>query len=184
MAPEWRTALGVNDDQGRPVDPPKPRPGSRRAAFDAALRAIASPALAVHGFRFDGSRTFRRVHADGRTAAIVNFQLGQRSMEGLFTINLGVYVEGDCNGITAATAKEFHCTAERRTRLGPLMPGWMPALADLPWVGIVFGSRDRWWRLTDDPARMHASMTIVVACIADHGLPWLRHLANTLEDRA
>lgn len=158
--------------------PSRPGPGGARrtpgrAVFDAALREIAQPALAAHGFRFDGSRTFRRVADDGRSAAIVNFQRGQRSMEGRFTVNLGVYREGDSDGIAPAKAKEYHCAPHRRTRLGPCMPGWLPALARLPWLGILFGPRDRWWPLDSDDARMQATMATVVDAIARHGLPWL-----------
>lgn len=151
---------------------------ARTAAFDRTLRAIAVPALAPHGFRFDGRRTFRRVSDDGRVCRIVNFQLGQRSMEGKFTANLAVFVDGDAADIAPDRAHESDCRWDRRTRIGALMPQRFPRLIGLPFVGFLFGTRDTWWPFSDDEARAAAAVASAVEAIAAHGLDWLAARAD------
>lgn len=146
---------------------------SRASAFDKALRDVAVPALAAHGFKFDGSRTFRRLLGDGRSSQIVNFQLGQRSLEGTFTVNLGIFIEGDRLGVRPDHAKEYDCQFERRTRIGALIPPRFPRLASLPLVGMLFGIPDKWWPFSDDLSRTCASVSTAVDMIAGHGLGWL-----------
>lgn len=77
---------------------------TRAAAFDKALREIAVPARSAQGFNFNGSRTFRRVSADCRICWIIDFQVGQRSTAGKFTVNLGVFVEGDGADVSVSQA--------------------------------------------------------------------------------
>lgn len=146
---------------------------ARTSAFDRALRGTALPALAAHGFRFDGGRTFRRLSEDGRICRIVNFQLGQRSMEGKFTVNLGVFVEGDGSGIETSRAHEYDCRRDRRARIGALIPQRFPRLVGLPFVGFLFGSLDRWWSFSEDDARTRAAMSAAVEATVSHGLDWL-----------
>ncbi|WP_354549945.1 DUF4304 domain-containing protein [Rhodanobacter soli] len=145
---------------------------TRFDAFDRALREIAVPALSAHGFKFDGSRTFRRLSQDRSVSELVNFQLGQRSMSGKFTVNLGVYADGDSPGISADQAKEHDCAPARRTRLGPLIPTRFPALAKLPYIGFLFGPGDKWWSCSDDATQMGLVMPVVVNKIIQCGLPW------------
>lgn len=146
---------------------------ARTSAFDQALRAVAVPALAPHGFRFDGGRTFRRVSADGRICLIVNFQLGQRSMAGKFTVNLGVFADGDGPGIEPNRANEYDCRADRRTRIGALIPQRFPRLVGLPFVGFLFGAFDRWWPFSEDETRTRAALSTAVEAVVSHGLDWL-----------
>ncbi|PTS82663.1 hypothetical protein DBR00_16185 [Pseudomonas sp. HMWF032] len=146
---------------------------ARASAFDNALREIAVPALASHGFKFDGSRTFRRFSEGRRTCLIINFQLGQRSMAGKFTINLGVFVEGDNPGISTSRANAYDCRFERRTRIGALIPLQFPKLASLPWIGFLFGGPDKWWVFSDDSSDTDAVLSDAVDKITAHGLSWL-----------
>jgi hypothetical protein len=150
---------------------------TRATAFDHALRDIAVPALSSRGFRFDGGRSFRRRSGDRQRCAIINFQLGQRSMAGRFTVNLGVFAEGDSPGVDVARAREHDCRFDRRTRLGQLVPHRFSRLARLPYVGNLFGPRDRWWSFSDDGVRTQAAMSAVVDLIVVHGLHWLDTVA-------
>jgi hypothetical protein len=145
---------------------------TRSDAFDEALRLIAARVLAGHGFKFDGNRTFRRLSADQRVSELVNFQLGQRSLAGKFTVNLGVYVDGDISGVNVAQAKEHHCPHGRRMRIGHLIPAKLPVLAKLPYIGFLFGPRDKWWPCSGDPAQLGAALSAVVDKIVLYGLPW------------
>lgn len=145
--------------------------------FDDALRRIAVPALAAHGFAYDASRTFRRVSADGKHADLINVQLGQRSLEGKFTVNLGVFRADDNPGIDVRKAKEYHCPMSRRVRIGLVVPPRLPGLAKLPAVGFLFGGQDRWWRFSTDEAMTGLEMQHVVGLVIEHGLAW--HAAMT-----
>ncbi|MGI9318616.1 MAG: DUF4304 domain-containing protein, partial [bacterium] len=66
---------------------------ARSDTFDACLIEIVSPKLIDIGFEFDKSRTFRRFADQQTVAEFINFQLGQRSLEGKFTVNLGVLTQ-------------------------------------------------------------------------------------------
>lgn len=142
--------------------------------LDTALRQAVAPALAAHGFRFDGSRTFRRLSDEGRVAEIVNFQLGQRSLAGRFTVNLGVFVLGDAAGVGAGQANEYHCAPARRARLGLIEPPRFPRLAGLPYLGALFAPKDRWWPIAAEPARAPAAVAEALERILGHGLAWFR----------
>lgn len=145
----------------------------RTSGFDRALRAIAVPALAAHGFRFDGSRTFRRLSEDGNASRIIQFQLGQRGMAGRFTVNLGVFAAGDSPGVTPDRAQAHHCHFARRMRIGMLIPVRFPALARVPGLGVLFGPRDTWWSFGEDAARTAKAVTACIDRIDAHGLGWL-----------
>ena len=145
----------------------------RASAFDKALRGIAVPALSTHGFKFDGSRTFRRLSQGGRICQIINFQLGQRSMEGKFTVNLGIFAEEDCPAVSANGAHEYDCRSQRRTRIGALIPLRFPKLANLPFVGFLYGAPDKWWSFSEDESHTYEAVSTVVDTISAYGLGWL-----------
>jgi uncharacterized protein DUF4304 len=93
-------------------------------AFSENLRKLVVPALTEAGFAFDGSRTFRRLPSGSPCVQIINFQLGQRFMEGRFTVNLAVYNPEDATAqMQPKLACEHHCSARLRQRLGVLIPG-------------------------------------------------------------
>ena len=146
---------------------------SRASSFNKALREIAVPTLSAHGFKFDGSRTFRQLSSDRRTCKIINFQLGQRSMEGKFTVNLGVFTEGDFPGISASRANEYDCQFERRTRIGALIPPRLPKLVALPYIGFLFGIPVKWWSFSEDSSHTGKTVSLAVDKITSYGLSWL-----------
>ncbi|MBK8006482.1 MAG: hypothetical protein IPK12_22030 [Gemmatimonadetes bacterium] len=135
------------------------------------------PMLGDRGFSFDGSRTFRRSLSNGTIAQLVNFQLGQRSQEGRFTVNLGVFVLGELlsnpPAVTASNALEHHCSGPRRTRLGTMHPGLIPALANVPLVGALLGPKDVWWPFVEDQGRTDTSLRECLLLLERHGFAWL-----------
>jgi len=145
-------------------------------SFDRALRALMVEPLHNHGFVFDGRRTFRRPGSDGTTMHIVNFQLGQRSHEGRFTINLGVFVDGDEPGITPQEAMEFHCPWQRRERLGMLLPRRLHALERIPVLGMLFGPKDIWWHFSAKLTHTATELSTALATLETYGLPWLARM--------
>ena len=63
---------------------------ARLKVLTSELGAVIAPPLREAGFSFDaGSKTFRRACAEA--TQIVGVQPGVRSLEGWFTVNLGVY---------------------------------------------------------------------------------------------
>jgi len=145
--------------------------------FSGHLSRLAVPALKDAGLEFDGSRTFRRFPAGTRCAQIVNFQLGERFMEGKFTVNLAVYDPDDAAAqVDPGKALEYHCSARLRQRLGMLLPVRLGAFAKLPGIGFLFRPRDRWWR-ADDPKSVEAARDAILTS----GLAWLE--SNTLPGR-
>jgi hypothetical protein len=145
---------------------------ARASTFDRALREVAAPVLLAHGFEFDGSRTFRRL--SGETCQIINFQLGQRSMAGKFTVNLGFFSDGDRPGVSAARANDYDCLTEHRARIGALIPVRFPRMAKLPYVGFLFGIPDKWWPFSSDSSLTYISVSTAVDKIVAHGLGWLK----------
>ena len=157
---------------------------SRTSAFDDALRKVAVPALSGYGFTFNAGRTFRRVSTDGLSCQIIDFQLGQRSMEGKFTINLGVFVEGDQPGLSVSRASLDDCHFGRRRRIGTLIPLRFPTLASLPWIGFLFGTPDKWWRFSADPSQTNAALSAAVDDLIIRGLGWLDAGMTTGQENA
>lgn len=145
----------------------------RTRTFGGSLREVAAPVLRAEGFAFDRSRTFRRIDAQHGFVDIINFQLGQRSLAGKFTVNLGVFGRGDADGISLEKALPYHCPYGANTRLGLLIPAGIPVLRRLPAVGFLLGPRDRWWRCTDDEAFTRRQVRKVTDVIVTRGLPWL-----------
>jgi uncharacterized protein DUF4304 len=139
------------------------------SAFSKSLRTLVVPALTGAGFAFDGSRTFRRFPAATPCAQIVNFQLGERFLEGKFTVNLGLYDPDEAAvRLEPAKAFEHHCAARHRQRLGFLLPRRPGALARVPIVGLLFRPRDAWWP-AGDPTAIETARDAILA----YGLPWL-----------
>lgn len=145
--------------------------------FDEGLRAIVRDPLKSHGFAFDGSRTFRRPLEGSPAVQIINFQLGQRSLQGKFAVNLGVFVPGELKvydpGFRPERPTEYHCAMERRERLGRTIPGRIPSLAEVPWLGFFFGPRDVWWKFSEDPVRTQRSLETALGILEKHGFAWL-----------
>jgi hypothetical protein len=144
----------------------------RALTFNRALREIAVPKLSEHGFKFDSSRTFRRLSSDQRFCEIINFQLGQRSKEGEFTVNLGVFREGDSQGILVSHAQEHECSHGYRIRIGAIIPIRFPKLYELPIFGFLFGSKDKWWQFSSSPLVTNTAVSSAVNVLLAHGMGW------------
>lgn len=142
-------------------------------SFDRVLRAVVVERLRNHGFTFDGRRTFRRPGLGGNIMHIVNFQLGQRSLVEKFTVNLGVFVDGDAPGIQPQKAMEYHCVPQCRERLGRLLPRRLQAFERIPVLGIFFGPKDIWWHFSSKLTHTAAELTTAMAALETYGLPWL-----------
>ena len=136
-------------------------------AFTENLRRILAPPLTDAGFTFDGRRVFRR--RVGECEQIVDVQVGVRSLQGKFTINLAVYdPQIDPRDVERAAVREFHCGANRRQRLGMLLPSRLPALKRLRLVGFLFGPKDKWW-----PAHTVDGMNQAKNTFLKYGVTWL-----------
>lgn len=146
---------------------------ARSKIFDKVLREITVPELKKSGFHFDGSRTFRKIIDNNATVQIINFQLGQRSKEGKFTVNLGVFHAGDSAGIILANTYEYHCQWANRTRIGQLIPSKLRWLRAIPFIGWLFGSFDRWWKFSEDDHLTRKNIALVTDTITRYGIPWL-----------
>ena len=77
---------------------------ARSDIFAECLNEIVSPRLIDMGFEFDKSRTYRRFVNDQTAVEIINFQLGQRRLEGKFTVNLGVFFQAQSKDIALKKA--------------------------------------------------------------------------------
>ena len=127
------------------------------AIFDKSLRSVAKPALEIHGFKFDGRRRFNRAQ-NGKEVGI-EFQLGQRFMEGKFTVNLVIGEKTDRLG----TIRETRFSRFVNRLFGSFDPWWKG----------IFLPKDKWWNLSNSESQMDKSILEAVACIEKHGLPWL-----------
>lgn len=135
-----------------------------RLAFEKSLRSVARPALERHGYAFDGGRRFVR-QAESGEDLVVEFQLGVRSAEGRFTVNL---IAGD-----------------RWARLGMVRPtrlaravGRLLGDRDPWWKGILL-PKDKWWPIRAEQTAMDAVMAETLAAIEAYGLSWVeRHGAG------
>ena len=147
---------------------------AQSVTFDKALREASVPALARFDFAFDGSRTFRLVAPDRKSVQIINFQLGQRSLSGKFTVNLGVFLDADEPGTDPSKATESACPFERRSRLGLVRPVLFPRLAERPYLWLFFGAKDKWWTFSSELPLTLRQVAAATDSITSYGLPWLR----------
>ncbi len=154
----------------------------RVKALTSALRQSLKPALATQGFSFETStRTFRR--AAGSCTQIVNFQVGVRSLEGQFTVNLALFhpqynaaaIHGD---ICPERPLEYHCVLRQRLSIlretlltryfQPRMRGPDSFLGH--WLTTP---ADKWWRFTEDEKQAIAELKSVERLLQAKGIPWL-----------
>jgi hypothetical protein len=129
-----------------------------RPEFDKSLRAVARPALEKHGYAFDGRRRFVRQTGSGKDL-VIEFQLGVRSAQGRFTVNL---IAGD-----------------QRARLAMLRPSPAARVVERllgdrdPWWKGIFLPKDRWWPVSSRQPQMDAAVGETIAAIEAYGLSWL-----------
>lgn len=153
----------------------------RLKTFDLCLRKTIREPLRAQGFAFDGSRTFRRSPNAGPIRQIINFQLGQRSYEGMFAVNLGVYIPSEANVLVPIDldpnkAMPWHCVLSHTKRLGKLLPPKFPTLAALPYFGAFFGPQDVWWCFSADATETNYSLSIALATLEGYGFSWLKSM--------
>ena len=147
---------------------------ARLVAFNKGLRIVVVPALKQHGFVFDRSRTFRRINKDGKVVEIINFQLGQRSTESEFTVNLAVYVEGSIEGISAKKVYEYQCDLNLRCRLSSLIKNRFSFLAGNPLLRKWFpATQDKWWKFNENEQYTQKQQIKVLDTIVSLGFYWL-----------
>lgn len=131
--------------------------------FDKSLRSVAKPAFEKHGFKFDGRRKFSCI-LNGKDVG-VEFQLGQRFMEGKFTVNLTIGEKMDRLGIV----RETHLSRFINRMFGNFNPWWKG----------IFLPKDKWWKVSKSEAQMDRTILEVISCIERHGLPWLNRKTAT-----
>ena len=146
---------------------------ARSDTFDICLAERVTPRLAELGFRFDNSRTCRRLVDAGETVEIVNFQLGQRSLEGKFSVNLGVLSRTEADAQDLALDRAYPHNCRYRNRIGCILPPRSKKLANLPYLGMFFGSHDKWWPFSEDKGSTSRQLEAVCDLIVDHAIPWL-----------
>lgn len=153
----------------------------RIKALNAAIRAALQPPLLERGFSYEAStRTFRK--AVGECTQIVHVQVGLRSLEGQFTVNLAVfhpdYRPGSDRGVLSRAPEECDCW--ERTRLGTLRDTLVSRL-----IGRKFGDdanfllwrlttpADKWWPFTPSEVENRRQLESVKVLLLARGLNWL-----------
>lgn len=107
----------------------------------------------------------------GHVVEIINFQLGQRSLEGKFTVNLGKLSDEDRGDVELGKAYPYHCRIQ--TRIGPILPPRSVHLAAIPVLALFFGAHDQWWRFSEDKAFTFRQLQKVTELVVSHAVPWL-----------
>lgn len=161
---------------------------ARIKALDAAIRETLKPDLEAQGFKYEaGSRTFRK--PVGECTQVINVQVGVRSMEGRFTINLGVYHPSHRSGADGVpptkSPKESDC--RERKRLGGLRDTFFSKffrgeVGDdanfLKWW--LATPSDKWWSFTSDEQHNARQLSSLKELLMTRGTAWLNsksHLA-------
>lgn len=147
------------------------------AILEEVVKRAVVPELKQRGFRRAGS-TFRRSLTG--CVQVVNVQAGRRSMEGQFTLNVGVFFPA-----AHAEVREL-----LRWDPGPRGPS-EPECTVRQRVGALLGVEDHWWSLS--PRESDRVVDEVRSAVRDVVLPWLdrcsagevaRHEASTSQSIA
>ena len=150
----------------------------RAEVFSRGLREVTSPVLENAGFVFDKSRSYRRIDTARGRLHLINFQLGQRRLEGKFTVNIGWLPSADVIDFKLEKTRIYQCRDWQR--LGTLLPPAYPGLSRIPVIGFLFMPHDRWWRFSEDPEFCFAQLRLVTGLIESHGLKWLSTLDSSM----
>ena len=105
---------------------------ARSDTFDQCLIEIVSPKLIDIVFEFDKSRTYRRFTNEQTVVEIINFQPGQRRLEGKFTVNLGVLSQEDAQLKGVELGKAYPYSCQSQDRIGCVLPASSELLKDVP----------------------------------------------------
>ena len=144
---------------------------ARSETFAECLQEVVTPKLNVIGFVFDKSRTYRRLVREQTGVEIINFQLGQRRLEGKFTVNLGVLMQDHAKDVELMKAYPYSCNYQNR--IGCVLPPKSELLKGVPYLGMIFGSHDKWWRFSADKEFTLLQVSEVCEKIVNYGIPWL-----------
>jgi hypothetical protein len=133
------------------------RANAAAAILEGVVKRALVPDLKQRGFRRSGS-TFRRSLTD--CIQVVNVQAGRRSLEGKFTLNVGVFFPAAHAEVRdllrwdpgPGGPSEPECTVRRR-------------------VGELLGVEDHWWSLS--PGQPDRVVDEVRSAVRDIVLPWL-----------
>ena len=150
---------------------------ARSDTFDSCLAELVTPRLSERGFGFDHSRTYRKIVDGGEAVEIVNFQLGQRSLEGKFTVNLGVLSRAEADAQDLALDRAYPYSCRYQNRIGRVLPARSERLRNLPYLGMFFGAHDKWWRFSEDRALTSRQLETVCDLIVAHAIPWLENFS-------
>lgn len=157
--------------------------------LESGINKIIRPEMEGRGFSHEGAcscehaaSTFRR--QCGECIQIVQFQAGDRTLAGTFTVNLAVYHPQYCEpallDLRPEQPYESHCLMDFRLRLSVLR--FTPLIRfyrNRPPGGRSFlgwwltGLTDKWWRLTPDDAQLSRDLSSVRGLLLSRGLAWL-----------
>jgi hypothetical protein len=155
----------------------------RVKALESGIRQLIKPEMVSRKFSYDSStRTFRRT--SGECIQIVAFQIGVRSMEGKFTVNLAVFHPDHCDPASRALLpdrpRDFHCRMDFRRRLSvlrdtPLTRFFRSRVRStdslLKWWLVT--PSDNWWSFTADDEQVATELGLVKELLLSRGLDWL-----------
>ena len=148
------------------------------------IRQLIKPDVVKCGFSYDSStRTFRK--QSGECLQIMSFQIGVRSMEGQFTVNLAVfhpeYREPACRAFPPPDKPgEFDSLMEFRRRLSslrdtPLTKFFRKRIRNtdsfLKWWLVT--PTDYWWTFTEEQTQVATELGLVRELFLARGLDWL-----------
>ena len=154
---------------------------ARIKALDAAIRQALKPHLSEQGFAYDaGSRTFRRKVAD--CTQIINVQVGVRSAEGYFTVNLAAfhpeYWVDARNSLAPEKPMEFHCLERERLSIlrdTVLTRMFRPRIHSpdnfLKWWLVT--PRDKWWPFSSNEIQNVRELESLSELLLTRGIHWL-----------
>ncbi len=147
----------------------------RIRTLEACIKRHLVPLLSVESFKYyPKTRTFcRGVERSGCTQ-IVYVQVGVRSCEGEFTVNLGVFYpdfrERARSREPRPHPREYECLWPLRERLARFRSSWLNRIArslirdPTSWWQYSFVTpRDRWWKFSSNEAQTSQSILSVQA---------------------
>lgn len=152
----------------------------RIKTLDAGIAADVAPFLKTEGFTYDRKRRTFMKEAFGCTQ-IIHFQVGVRSLEGSFSVNLGIYrpiYRANSSAIAPKVPEECHCLI--RERLSVLRDALLTtffrsrlAQTDTPLAWWLTTPTDQWWRFSGCPKETQRSLRVVQDLLRTKGLAWL-----------
>lgn len=129
-----------------------------RKEFDKALKVVARPVLEKYGYTFDGKRKFIKKNKNG-SECIIEYQVGIRSSQGIFTVNLIV--------------------GEKSERLNCIQSTWFSKLVNKvfglydPWWKDIFLPKDKWWEISPFQKEMDSIIRKNTIELEKYGIAWL-----------